>query len=107
MVIKYAKIIDLEKKTCEVGLGTNEKYYLSLGMTKQDVELGYDGNWYLFGYAPAKPAPTIEEQVKAKEQEYQMNRWEREIILAENSGASEYSKAKAQEIEDLAKQLRG
>lgn len=106
-MIKYAKLVDVETKVCEVGLGTNEKYYLSLGMTKQDVELGYDGNWYLFGYAPAKPVPTIEEQVAQKEQEYQMTRWQREIILAEGSGASEYSKAKAQEIEDLAKQLRG
>lgn len=107
MTIKYAKVVNEETKICEVGSGTNEAFYKSIGMTKQDVELAYDGNWYLFGYAPAKPAPTIEEQVKAKEQEYHMNRWEREIILSENSGASEYSKAKAQEIEDLAKQLRG
>ena len=28
------------------------------------------------------------------------------MVLAENSGASDYVKAKAQEIEDLAKQLR-
>lgn len=107
MTIKYAKVVDVETKICEVGEGTNEAFYKSIGMTKQDVELAYDGSWYLYGYAPAKPAPTIEEQVKAKEQEYKMNRWEREIILAENSGASEFSKAKAQEIEDLAKQLRG
>ena len=107
MTIKYAKVIDNETKACEVGTGTNELFYKSIGMTKQDVELAYDGSWYLYGYAPAKPAPTIEEQVKEKEQEYHMNRWEREIILAENSGASEFSKAKAQEIEDLAKQLRG
>lgn len=106
-MIKYAKLVDVETKVCEVGLGTNEKYYLSLGMTKQDVELGYDGSWYLYGYAPKQPELTIEEQVKEKEKEYQMTRWQREIILAEGSGASEYSKAKAQEIEDLAKQLRG
>lgn len=36
-----------------------------------------------------------------------MNRWQREMILAENSGASAYSKNKAQEIETLAEQLRG
>ena len=30
----------------------------------------------------------------------------REMVLAENSGASDYVKAKANEIEDLAKQLR-
>ena len=51
--------------------------------------------------------PTIEEQVIHLEKIYKMNRWQREIILAENSGASEYSKTKAQEIEDIAEQLRG
>lgn len=107
MALKYAKVVNEKTKLCEVGLGTNKAYYESIGMVEMDVEPAYDGNWYLYGYAPKQPAPTIEEQVKAKEQEYQMNRWEREIILAENSGASEFSKAKAQEIEDLAKQLRG
>ena len=107
MALKYAKVVNEKSKLCEVGLETNKAFYESIGMVEQDVELAYDGSWYLFGYAPAKPAPTIEEQVKEKEQEYQMTRWQREIILAEGSGASEYSKAKAQEIEDLAKQLRG
>lgn len=107
MSLKYAKVVDETSKLCEVGLGTNEAFYQSIGMTKQDVELAYDGSWYLYGYAPKKPEPTIEEQVAQKEREYDMSRWQREIILAEGSGASEYSKAKAQEIEDLAKQLRG
>lgn len=40
------------------------------------------------------------------EQKYNMCRWERELILAENSGASDYTKDKAQEIENLAKELR-
>ena len=106
-MIKYAKVVDVETKICEVGTGTNEAFYKSIGMIKQDVELGYNGSWYLYGYAPKQPEPTLEEQVAQKEQEYQMTRWQREIILAEGSGASEYSKAKAQEIEDLAKQLRG
>lgn len=38
--------------------------------------------------------------------QYNMCRWQRELILAENSGASDYTKQKAQEIEDLAKELR-
>ena len=38
--------------------------------------------------------------------EYNMCRWQRELILAENSGASDYTKTKAQEIEDLAEGLR-
>ena len=51
--------------------------------------------------------PTIQEQVEALEYTTGLKRAIREIILAENSGASEYSKNKAQEIEDLAEQLRG
>lgn len=45
-------------------------------------------------------------KVNQLEQEYNMCRWEREIILSENSGASDYTKTKAQEIEDLAQILR-
>ena len=55
--------------------------------------------------APA-PEPTIKEQVSSLEQTYGMTRWQREGILAEGSLYSEYTKAKAQEIEDLAKELR-
>ena len=50
--------------------------------------------------------PTLKEQLEAKEYEYQMNRWQREGILAANSEYSSYVKAKAQELEDLAEQIR-
>lgn len=40
------------------------------------------------------------------EQKYNMCRWEREIILTDNSGASDYTKTKAQETEDLSAGLR-
>jgi len=50
--------------------------------------------------------PTIQEQVTSLEHQYNMCRWQREMILAESSSASDYTKAKAQEIEDLAEQLR-
>lgn len=46
------------------------------------------------------------QKVVCLEQQYNMCRWQREIILADNSGASDYTKTKAQEIEDLAKELR-
>lgn len=46
------------------------------------------------------------QKVISLEQQYNMCRWQREIILSENSGASDYTKQKAQEIEDLAKELR-
>ena len=59
---KYAKVINEETKLCEVGLGTNKAFYQSIGMTELEVEQAYDGNWYVLGFAPVKPEPTIEEQ---------------------------------------------
>ena len=64
-----------------------------------------DGQYIIVANAPA-PEPTIKEQVSSLEQTYGMMRWQREGILAEGSLYSEYTKAKAQEIEDLAKKLR-
>lgn len=103
---KYAIVTDKKTKKCDVGLGTNIISYLKMGMTEQEVEQAYDGQWYLKGYAPSKPEPTLEEQVSVLESKYQMNRWQREAILAEGSPYSEFTKTKAQEIETLAKDLR-
>ena len=64
-----------------------------------------DGQYIIVENAPA-PEPTIKEQVASLEQTYGMTRWQREGILAEGSLYSEYTKSKAQEIEDLAKELR-
>lgn len=55
---------------------------------------------------PAPKEPTLEEQVAKLEAETGLTRVMREMVLAENSGASDYVKAKAQEIEALAKELR-
>ena len=64
-----------------------------------------DGQYVIVANAPI-PKPTLEEQVAKLEAETGLTRVMREMVLAENSGASDYVKAKAQEIEDLAKQLR-
>ena len=64
-----------------------------------------DGVYTIVENAPA-PESTIEERVSSLEQTYGMKRWQREGILAEGSLYSKYTKAKAQEIEDLAKELR-
>lgn len=47
------------------------------------------------------------EEVIAKEQQTGLIRSVRELVLAENSGASEFVKIKAQQIEKLAEELRG
>ncbi|MBS4773145.1 MAG: hypothetical protein KHX55_02580 [Proteobacteria bacterium] len=59
---KYAKIINEETKACDVGVGTDTKFYVSIGMVEMDVEQGNDGNWYVAGFAPHEPEPTVEEQ---------------------------------------------
>ena len=105
-MIKYAKIVNEETGLVEIGLGTNSAFYQSIGMVEMDVEQAYNGSWYVKGYAPAKPELTIEEQVAQMEAETGLTRVMREMVLAENSGASDYVKAKANEIEDLAKELR-
>ena len=67
---KYAKIINEETKQCEVGLGTNNVFYASIGMEEQEVEQAYNGSWYIKGYAPEKPLPTYEEVRQTREALY-------------------------------------
>ena len=64
-----------------------------------------DGQYVIVENAPI-PEPTLEEQVAKLEAETGLTRIMREMVLADNSGASDYVKSKANEIEDLAKQLR-
>lgn len=103
---KYAVITNQETKECSVGLETDVEYYKSIGMTKIDVEQAYNGSWYLKGYAPEKPEETLQEKLNRLEVEYQMNRWQREAILVEGSPYSDFTKARARELEDIAEQIR-
>lgn len=68
------------------------------------IELVGD-NFTIVENAPA-PEPTTEEKVQALETETGLTRAVRELVLADGSGASEYVKAKAAEIEALAEGLR-
>ena len=105
-MIRYAKVVNEETKECNVGEGTNSKFYQSLGMVEMEVEQAYNGAWYVKGYAPAAPEPTLEERVAKLEAETGLTRVMREGILAEGSPYSAYAKEKALEIEELAAQLR-
>ena len=69
-MLKYAKVINEETKLCEVGLGTNNNFYQSIGMEELEVEQAYNGKWYLAGYAPAKSEPTKEEQRENRARSY-------------------------------------
>ena len=63
---KYAKIENETTKRVFVGMGDNHNFFESIGMTEMDVVEGYDGNWYLAGYAPEKPREQIEDEALAQ-----------------------------------------
>ena len=66
----YAKIINEETKQVSVGTGTNTAFYQSIGMTEIEVEQGYDGSWYLKGYAPEKPVEEKKAEVRSVRNQY-------------------------------------
>ena len=66
----YAKVIDEKTKACEVGLGTNTKFYQSIGMSEMEVEQAYDGSWYVKGFAPEKPVEELQAQVRSVRNQY-------------------------------------
>ena len=69
-MIKYAKIINHETGLCDVGLGTNSNFYISIGMSELDVDLSeIDDNWYLSEKCPHKS-----EEEKARERETEFNK---------------------------------
>ena len=66
-MIKYAKIINNETGLCEVGLGTNELFYQSIGMTLLDVQQSdIDSNWYLAEKCPMKTDEQKEQEEKER-----------------------------------------
>lgn len=67
---KYAKIVDKVLGLCEVGEGTNEAFYKSLGMSLRDVEKSEkDNQWYLSEKCPHYS----EEEIAAQERVRKMN----------------------------------
>lgn len=65
---KYVKFNKESGLCTEVGNGTNTDFYKSIGMVDMEVEQGYDGLYYLKGYAPTKP----EEQVTLEDTQQAM-----------------------------------
>lgn len=102
-MIKYAKVVNEETKQCDVGLGTNTEFYRKLGMIEQDVEQSYNGSWYLVGYAPIKPAPSIQEQIVELENTITARNI-RNAIQGDSYALNKIATVEAQ-IEELRKQL--
>ena len=100
MTKKYAIITNQETKTVDVGLGTDEQFYKSIGMTEMDVEQAYNGAWYLKGYAPQRPEPTPQEQIRSLESQI-TDRNIRCALLGD-----QYAIDKNNEIEGLIAELR-
>lgn len=96
----YAKITNEKTKEVCVGIGTAVEFYKSIGMTEMDVEQAYNGNWYLKGYAPIKPEPTIQDKILELENQ----------ITARNLRSAirgdEYALNKINEIESQIEELR-
>lgn len=133
--MKYGKIIDGKLQIAgsvitnkDGGITTNPK-------TEQLIELGYKEieynekpsydinnqklnevynedenkiviNYEIIGLTDIEKLEIKKQQVIMLEQQYNMCRYQRELILAQNSGASDYTKDKAQQIENLANSLR-
>lgn len=62
----YAKISDDVTKRVFVGFGTDTASYEKYGFVLMDVEQGYDGDWYVAGYAPVKPKDLVEAEALAQ-----------------------------------------
>ena len=86
----------------------NTKKYMEMAIwcNSNNAKIEDKGEYYEI-VAVVPYTPTIQEQVEMLERQTGLTRVIREIVLAENSGASEFVKNKAQEIETLAENLRG
>ena len=94
--------------TFEIGqILTKENYTKgAIWCNANNAHIEKQGEQYVIVANAPAPELTLEEQVTKLEAETGLTRVMREMILAENSGSSDYVKSKAQELEDLAKQLR-
>lgn len=59
---KYAKVINNRTHEVQVGVGCPDEYYVEIGMEIMNVEQAYNGKWYVAGYAPVQPEPTVDEK---------------------------------------------
>ena len=104
---KWVKLINPTTREVQLGVGQDPEYYASIGMTYDWVEQAYTGQWYLQGYAPAKPEPTPQEVIKAQIVALEDQITERNIrgaILGDEFAINKITQIEAQ-IADLRKQL--
>lgn len=105
-MIKWAKVINEETKEVNVGIGTNEDFYRSIGMQELDVEKSYTGSWYLSGHAPQKPQREV---ILGQIEELEKSITERNMrgaILGDSFAINKITETEAQ-IAQLRTQLEG
>lgn len=67
MTLFYSKLKDEKTKEYTV---INQEEAKELGWEQNELDVGYDGHFYLKGYAPEKPALTYEEIKQIRRQLY-------------------------------------
>ena len=97
------------KNTFKIGQKFNKTYPVAAAIwcNANNAEIKLISGKYTIVEQEPSAEPTITEKVQVLEQETGLTRAVRELVLADNSGASDYVRAKAQEIEALANPLRG
>lgn len=77
------------KAVTQYAVGTDTKYFKSLGMTDEEVEQDYLGRFWLKGYAPSKPQEEIDlenTQTKLNELNQQLSELKENYVSAILSG---------------------
>lgn len=86
---------------------TNENYtQAAIWCNQNGAHIEEQNGTYRIVKNPADAEPSVQEQVQMKEAQTGLTRAVRELVLAENSGASEYVKSQARDLETLAAVLR-
>ena len=86
---------------------TKENYtQAAIWCNKNGAHIEKQGAEYVIAVNPPPAEPTVQQRVQAQEAQTGLTRAVRELVLAENSGASEYVKELAHELETWAAVLR-
>lgn len=92
----------------EIGQNVTKENYVQAAIwcSRNGAHIEKQNSSYVIVANPAPAEPTVQERVQAKELQTGLTRAVRELVLAENSGASDYVKELAQELETWAAVLR-
>ena len=96
-MLKYCKIINDATNEVSVGLGDNTSFYIQTGMTEKEVETGFDGKWYIKGYAPNESEKTYTEK---RQNEYPPIEEQLDMIYWDAVNGTSYWKNKISEIKE-------